>query len=358
YSASVYRNEQYRLNMNQTRGWLENTESALQNGLDMLQRVRELAVYGANESLTAEDRRAIAPEVEEFIAHLIGVANTETNGLYIFGGHQTLKVPFIRKNTYHVDLAPNSGLDQEVIYSAEGVQNGSYKLDQSKITAVDKPGSANISQSYLQGNAQSIIGSATLESVGNVNASVLLEVTDINAETGQVDYIYKAHEYDLNGNYQKREGNFSLNFGGAAVQTVNIGLTTINVNGMDAMSVASATGLRVGDRSVIDVTPPTVAANSYDRITLSGEHRGGNSGMVYSFNQGALDGIAATSQEITLNYFSLDSFGRSPAKGKVYDGSIELTYNDTFNAAEAAVTFSYDSLGFPVYHGDNQDRIQ
>ncbi|MGM0651583.1 MAG: flagellar hook-associated protein FlgL, partial [Bacillota bacterium] len=102
YSASIDRNEQYRMNMNQSKSWLENSEDALHNGLDVMQRIRELAIHGANESLTAEDRRAIAPEVLEFIDHLIGAANTESNGLYIFGGHQTAKEPFVRHNVYGI----------------------------------------------------------------------------------------------------------------------------------------------------------------------------------------------------------------------------------------------------------------
>ena len=103
YSASIARNEQFRLNMNQSKGWLERTENALQGSLDVMQRIRELTIYGANESLTAEDRRAIAPEVFEFIDHLVGIANTESNGLYIFGGHQTLKAPFVRQNVYGLE---------------------------------------------------------------------------------------------------------------------------------------------------------------------------------------------------------------------------------------------------------------
>ncbi len=102
YTASIARNEQYSSNINQARGWLDNTELAMQNGLDVLQRIRELAVYGANETLTAEDRRAISPEVGELIRHLIGVANSEANGLYIFGGHQTLEKPYTEEFVYDV----------------------------------------------------------------------------------------------------------------------------------------------------------------------------------------------------------------------------------------------------------------
>jgi flagellar hook-associated protein 3 len=359
YTSAVNRNEQFRLNMNQTSGWLDNSEFSLQNGLDALQRIRELSIYGANESLTAEDRRAIAPEVLEFINHLVGVANTETNGLYIFGGHQTLKAPFIRENTYHTTVNSSSGLNEQSIYAASDMQNGKYTLDQSVMTASPADlGSAKITQSYLQGNAESIIGSATLESTGNFNSSILLEVTGINAETGQVDYAYEAHEYALDGSYLKQGNTFSLNFGGAAVQPVTIGSITLNVSGMNSMNPANAAGLRVGDRSVINVTPAMIDTVNYDIISLNGEHRGGNSGMVYSFNDGVLDGTIAVPREMNVHYFSLDSFDRSPTKGDVFDGNLNLTYNNNFAAGEPAITFSYDSLGFPVYYGDNNDRIQ
>jgi flagellin-like hook-associated protein FlgL len=544
YTSAVNRNEQFRLNMNQTSGWLDNTEFSLQNGLDALQRIRELSIYGANESLTAEDRRAIAPEVLEFINHLVGVANTETNGLYIFGGHQTLKVPFVRERAYHVKGNPESGIKNiqnevqtvnlggatggtftltyggqttgDIAYNAnatsgnpaevtvesslralanigsadvsvtgaaggpftveftgelagtnvdqitingsgltggsveplvatttpgksevlvDNFQNGSYSLNQAAFTTTaDTSGKTVVKESFLQGNAESIIGSAkwgplvvdagsnievgagfisgsptaafsleltfdgtnwtdqhgdpvdtsagyydgvtvdpselsnavaddvvTVTSVGDdisVNSSVLLEVTGVDSVTGRVDYIYTAHEYDMDGVYTKKTGDFFLEFGGVAnSKTVDIGSVGLGVTGLNTMSKTMAGGLRVGDKTVLNLTPSTTAG-PYERVTLSGEHRGGDSGMVYSFNPGNLDGSDIAPQDITLNYFSLDSFDRSPTKGKVYDGNIKLTYNDTFSDSEPALTFSYDSLGFPVYYGDNNDRIQ
>jgi flagellin-like hook-associated protein FlgL len=461
YTAAVDRNEQFRLNMNQTKGWLENTEYALQNGLDVLQRVRELSIYGANESLTAEDRRAIAPEVLEFLDHFIGIANTETNGLYIFGGHQTLKAPFTREKAYHVTDYPAGGIDRSIQNEVQQVdldgatagtftlefggittapiafdataatvesslkalnnigladvtvtgvdggpfsieftgqlagknvaemtindsglttvgtaavttttpgkggvlvdsfQNGSYSLNQIVTTPTNnEDGTTIVKQSFLQGNAVSIIGSAEWGNppVGtDVNSSVLLEVSGVNAETGTVDYLYTAHEYDINGAYTKQTGTFSLTFGGASPQPVPLGSTTLDVTGLDTMSAAIAGGLRVGDRTVLNLTPSVIGGNSYEKVTLTGEHRGGESGFEFIFDENAIDGLADSN--ITFNYFSLDTFERSPSKGTAYDGSLNLTYDD-FAASEPALTFSYDSLGFPVYYGDNNDRIQ
>jgi flagellin-like hook-associated protein FlgL len=440
YSAAVNRNEQFRLNMNQTAGWLDNTEGALQNGLDVLQRIRELSVFGANESLTAEDRRAIAPEVVEFIDHLLGIANTETNGLYIFGGHQTLKTPFIRQNMYNVSYAADSGISPETPVTAIGFQNGSYTFTQNEISLVSETASARVMQSFLQGSAESIIGSAVwgsleqgamiqpflqesstlsigsgfvtntpadqdfvltltyneaaaewdfVDEAGNqtsiaggvfnhfglvvdiseiagspadgdqitvasgVNSSVLLEISGINAETGRVDYHYTGHQYALDGSYQKAEGTFHLDFNGTAPQNVRLGSVTVNIGDLESMNPAKAAGLRVGDRAVLSLQPGMSAAEIYDGVSLGGEHRGSSSGASFIFSAGALD-----DQAVELNYFSLDTFGRSPTKGKVFDGKLELAYGGSGAPAGEALTFSYDSLGFPVYYGDNHNRVQ
>ena len=461
YTAAVNRNEQFRLNMNQTRGWLDNTEFALQNGLDVLQRIRELSIYGANESLTAEDRRAIAPEVLEFINHLVGVANTETNGLYIFGGHQTLKASFIREKAYHVNVNPDSGIDKSIQNEIQTVdldgatggnftisyggrttgliahnataatvesslkalsnigpadvsvtgddggpfaveftgqlagmnvdimtigtgslitagtpdvtttipgkggvlvdnfQNGSYSLNQVDLNPpTDEDGETVVKESFLQGNAVSIIGSAKWGDppVGtDVNSSVLLEVTGINAETGKVDYIYTAHEYNINGAYTKETDTFSLTFGDLIPQSVTLGSVTLDVTDLGTMSAAMAGGLRVGDRTVLNLTPSINGLGDYEQVTMIGAHRGGESGFDFIFVEGAIDAIP--DKNIIFNYFSLDTFDRLPSKGSVYDGSLNLTYND-FTASEPALTFSYDSLGFPVYYGDKNNRIQ
>ncbi|HHX87566.1 MAG TPA: flagellar hook-associated protein FlgL [Firmicutes bacterium] len=94
YRDSINRNECYRLNISEARGWLQATEAALMDGLDALQRIRELCIYGANGSLAEAELLSIAEEVHEFYRHLVGVGNTEYNGLYIFGGHQTGSPPY------------------------------------------------------------------------------------------------------------------------------------------------------------------------------------------------------------------------------------------------------------------------
>lgn len=362
YSASIDRNEQFRLNMNQSRGWLDNTEGSLRNGLDVMQRIRELAIYGANDSLTAEDRRAIAPEVLEFIDHLVGVANTESNGLYHFGGNQTLKAPYIRENTYNIVVHEDSGIlndeDHQVI--AEGMQNGDYQLEQTSIeSAEDLDARIEASQQYLQGAAQSIFGKDTNADVdpdpdSEFSSSVFLEVTGVDADSGVVEYRYSSHQYDLNGDYENKEGTFELVYGGDEEQTVFIGDFGVDISGLDELDPSDVSNLTVGDRAIYNKEPSRTDGETYDQITLSGEHRGGNSENIYVFSEGVLN-----DQEVELHYHSLDTFERSPEKGAVYDGKLSLHYG-TFEDQDdqPASTFSYDSAGFPVYYGDDKDRIQ
>ena len=357
YSAAVDRNEQFRLNMNQSRGWLENTEQGLLNSLEILQRARELTVYGANESLTGEDRRAIAPEILEFIDSLVGIGNTEMGGLFIFGGHQTLQRPFIRETAYRVVVDADSGIvydpeDPAGDLIVEGLQNGNYQLMQSReTTAADIDASLTPLQQTLSGSAETIIGNATWGDVSaNVNASVLLEISSVNSATGDVTYSYDSHQYTLENVYEKFTGEFTLTFGGAESQNINIGDVVVTIDGLDS---AGAAGLRAGDRTVINVLPSQIAGSTYDSVAFTGNYRGEQAETTYIFNENTLD-----NETLTYHSFSLDTFMRSLDRGKVYDGFFSLEYDDFEATPGPALTFAYDREGFPVYQGDDYERIQ
>ena len=92
--TGLYRNEQYQRNIGEGITWLTITEDALIEAVDIVQRLKELAVYAATGTLTPADRELIAPEVEELFDHLVSIGNTELGGLYIFGGHQTQTPPY------------------------------------------------------------------------------------------------------------------------------------------------------------------------------------------------------------------------------------------------------------------------
>ena len=87
-------NTQYNSNISDTIGWVETQDGALNGATAILQRVRELIIYGANGTLSASDRAAIKDEVVQNVEALRDVLNTNFDGRYIFAGQNTKTIPF------------------------------------------------------------------------------------------------------------------------------------------------------------------------------------------------------------------------------------------------------------------------
>lgn len=86
--------EQYNSNAKDALTWMKDTETALTNVGDILQRINELTVQAANGTLTADEREKILYEVRELKDQLLQEANSTSVNRYIFGGYITDKPPF------------------------------------------------------------------------------------------------------------------------------------------------------------------------------------------------------------------------------------------------------------------------
>ncbi|WP_438316358.1 flagellar hook-associated protein FlgL [Candidatus Caldatribacterium sp. SIUC1] len=93
--TSIRKLEQYTANVEDGLSWLNLTDTSLDQATSVLQKVRTLAVQGANGTLTPEDRAMIATEVEKYLEELAGIGNTAYAGRYIFSGTETLTTPFV-----------------------------------------------------------------------------------------------------------------------------------------------------------------------------------------------------------------------------------------------------------------------
>ncbi|WP_029100297.1 flagellar hook-associated protein FlgL [Brevibacillus thermoruber] len=94
YRSAVIENEQYVSNLNQARSWLEMSDKALEEGNNVLQRVRELLIYSGDPALGPDSLKAMATEIAQLKDHLGTVANQTINGRYIFAGTDTLTPPY------------------------------------------------------------------------------------------------------------------------------------------------------------------------------------------------------------------------------------------------------------------------
>jgi len=113
-NSVLKQHDQYERNIGDALGWVQTTENTLGNLNDVLQRARELAVYGANGTLDQAGREAIAMEIEQIFDNVAQLANTSYAGRYIFGGTMTATRPFDSAGGYSGNSGADGRMDWEI----------------------------------------------------------------------------------------------------------------------------------------------------------------------------------------------------------------------------------------------------
>ncbi len=94
FHSKIFKINQLERNINDIAAERGLAESKMGSTIDMLQRVRELAVQGSNGTYLAEDRQAMAMEVDQILRNLVLEGNAKYKGNYLFSGHQKYTKPF------------------------------------------------------------------------------------------------------------------------------------------------------------------------------------------------------------------------------------------------------------------------
>ncbi len=107
HRTQILEGTQFTKNISRVTEWLDNTDSMLTDLEATLQRVRELAVQGANDTLVQVDRDAIAGEIDQLLQHIVDIGNTDIGGEYLFAGHDVTTKPFQVLNGTNSKINPN-----------------------------------------------------------------------------------------------------------------------------------------------------------------------------------------------------------------------------------------------------------
>ena len=99
YRHQLDSNVQYQRNTNVATSWLDTTDESLGQVGDTLNRVKELVVQASTDSLTADDRMAIAAEIDQLKEQVRDIANTQVGDSYIFSGTHTDQPIYITGQT-------------------------------------------------------------------------------------------------------------------------------------------------------------------------------------------------------------------------------------------------------------------
>jgi flagellar hook-associated protein 3 FlgL len=88
--------DSYQSSLNTIKARLQGEDSTLQNVSDLLVRAKEVAVQGANDTLNAGDRKALATEMQALRDQMLSLANTkDSNGSYLFAGSRVKQPAFV-----------------------------------------------------------------------------------------------------------------------------------------------------------------------------------------------------------------------------------------------------------------------
>jgi flagellar hook-associated protein 3 FlgL len=95
FQSETFRMERFGKNIQQVRSTLSSVEGNLRSGMDILQRIRELGVQGANGTLDKSQMGYIGEEVNQLLEELLVIANAkDQSGNSLFAGTLAKTTPF------------------------------------------------------------------------------------------------------------------------------------------------------------------------------------------------------------------------------------------------------------------------
>lgn len=86
--------EQFQKNIDDGTGWLELSEATLSELETLFVEARGLAVQGASDTYDAQQRGAVADQIDQFLEHAVSLSESRYRGRYIFAGTQTAEPPY------------------------------------------------------------------------------------------------------------------------------------------------------------------------------------------------------------------------------------------------------------------------
>jgi flagellar hook-associated protein 3 FlgL len=95
YQSYITRLERFQENAEYAQNNYRVAEKQMQQAVDMMQRVREIAIQGANGTYTQGDLQKMGQEVNELLEEMVQLANARNgDGSTIFSGHESNTLPF------------------------------------------------------------------------------------------------------------------------------------------------------------------------------------------------------------------------------------------------------------------------
>lgn len=121
------KNEQYKKNIGDAQGWMNMTDTAVQEMITVMNRFKGQITQAGSVISSSASLVSIAEEMGQNVGRLAQVANTTFDGRYIFGGYATDKAPFVvdtdsKELTRNTDVADADAAGQIIRTIAPAVE--------------------------------------------------------------------------------------------------------------------------------------------------------------------------------------------------------------------------------------------
>ena len=224
FNTDISKLEQYKRNAKDAMSWMNDTEAALGEMVEVFHRVNELTVDAANGTKTPEDLEKIKEEIDQLRGHVIQIANTTYAGRHVFSGYKTNKPLLDENGKYNIDLNMeeifeyNVGVSERVnvntigikvfgvLESGEGVPDDSTEFKKTFIGEglnVESGGTSTLIQVF--DNLSNALGSydqdAIQDALGNIAASfeqILSVRSEVGAKMNRLELTGKKLDIQIN----------------------------------------------------------------------------------------------------------------------------------------------------------------
>jgi len=139
--GTLSRMEQWQKNAGQGLAFMDTTEGILANMTSMLQRVRELAVQGANGANAKEDLAQIGTEIKELTEQFRVLANSQYGAKYIFSGTKTDQIPM--PQPYTVGGFQWQGNEERIVVEVGANLNMPISINGKELFGIDTEGGSS-----------------------------------------------------------------------------------------------------------------------------------------------------------------------------------------------------------------------
>ena len=350
--AQAVRNAQDGISLIQT------AEGALNEVHSILQRMRQLAVQAANDTLTLNDRVEIQREIDQLKAEVNRIANTtEFNTKKLLDGTASVlastdkattqviaKGPVTNFGNYELQIEATPGKAQILktdIFKAQGLEITNLEIDTtnsgiqnitrnttagytlpvgSYTVAVAASISATVNASYTtttysQAGATSLIvgGSTTVTNATTASGYLLLEVNLISGT--QVSFDITEYYVTQNGNIGQVTGNtVTVTADGSTNVSADFNANTTYFD-FQQIVFQSANNFRVGDKILFRISGTAVPGD--DQLTLSNTSGvGAGQNITYVFDNNVLDNNTRSVWTVYMN----------SSNGQLYVGQLNFQF--------------------------------